>query len=265
MQDVCTWFVGAVSMRRVLFLQVLGSSHRQTSFHLQCRARRTILGSGREGLVMEVRNEKLVVLSLVLSLTVTISIAASAYGPVSFSPDGKTLASGSGGKTIKLWDTATGKEIRTLAGHSEWLQSVCFSPDGKTLANGSGDKTDQAAGMLPRANEIRTLVGTRVVSILSVSAPTERPGKREQGQDDQALGCCHRQGDQDARRDMLDGVYSVCFSPDGKTLASGSDDQTIKLWDIATGMEIRTLAERFWGVSSVSFSPDGKILASGSR
>ncbi|MDZ8228017.1 MAG: ribosome assembly protein 4, partial [Nostoc sp. ChiVER01] len=55
--------------------------------------------------------------------------------------DGKTLASGSDDRTIKLWDISTGKAIKTLTGHSSWVYSVVFSPDGKTLASGSGDKT----------------------------------------------------------------------------------------------------------------------------
>ncbi|MEJ6483261.1 ribosome assembly protein 4, partial [Nostoc punctiforme UO1] len=60
---------------------------------------------------------------------------------IGFSPDGKTLASGSGDNTIKLWDVSTGKAIKTLTGHSNTVYSVGFSPDGKTLASGSGDNT----------------------------------------------------------------------------------------------------------------------------
>ncbi len=60
-------------------------------------------------------------------------------------------------------------------------------------------------------------------------------------------------------------VRSVSFSPDGTLLASGSDDDTIRLWDVATGEEIRTLTGHTSVVTSVSFSPDGTLLASGSR
>src|SRR5205807_1066953 len=59
-------------------------------------------------------------------------------------------------------------------------------------------------------------------------------------------------------------VLSVAYSPDSKTLASASDDKTVKLWDVATGKEQATLKGHAKEVTSVAFSPDGKTLASGS-
>ena len=66
---------------------------------------------------------------------------ASSVRSVSFSPDGATLASGSGDRTIRLWDVATGESIATLEGHTSLVSSVSFSPDGATLASGSWDNT----------------------------------------------------------------------------------------------------------------------------
>ncbi|MBN3880907.1 MULTISPECIES: hypothetical protein [unclassified Nostoc] len=60
------------------------------------------------------------------------------------------------------------------------------------------------------------------------------------------------------------GVFSVAFSPDGQTLASGSSDNTIKLWDVRKGNLLQTLTGHSNSVHSVAFSPDGQTLASGS-
>jgi len=60
---------------------------------------------------------------------------------VAFSPDGKTVASGSFDKTVRLWDAATGEERQKLEGHDDCVSIVAFSPDGKTVASGSFDKT----------------------------------------------------------------------------------------------------------------------------
>ena len=60
---------------------------------------------------------------------------------IAFSPDGKSILSGSHDKTIKLWDVTTRAQILTIQAHSSWVHSVTFTPDGKTLASGSDDNT----------------------------------------------------------------------------------------------------------------------------
>ncbi|MDB9356222.1 protein kinase, partial [Nodularia spumigena CS-587/03] len=61
-----------------------------------------------------------------------------------------------------------------------------------------------------------------------------------------------------------DSVNSLAFSRDGQFLASGSDDKTIKLWNVLTGKDISTLTGHNYSIRSIAFSSDGKILASGS-
>ncbi|MEG4188954.1 WD40 repeat domain-containing protein, partial [Microcoleus sp. Pol17_C1] len=182
---------------------------------------------------------------------------------VSFSPDGKTLASASIDKTIKLWDVTTGKQIRTLQGHSDVVWSVSFSPDGKTLASASDDKTIKLWDVTT-GKQIRTLQG-HSYRVTSVSFSPD--GKTlASGSIDKTIKLWDVTTGKQIRtlQGHSDVVWSVSFSPDGKTLASASEDKTIKLWDVTTGKQIRTLQGHSYRVWSVSFSPDGKTLASAS-
>lgn len=168
---------------------------------------------------------------------------------VAFSPDGKILASGGEDNTIILWDTTTGERTRTLTspagpfvgptdtlvGHTDTVYSVAFSPDGQALASGSADETIILWN---------TTTGERTNTLAILTGPFAGPIDMPAGH--------------------TDTVYSVAFSPDGKTLASGSADNTIILWDTATGQYKQTLTGHKRAVYSIAFSPDGRTLASGS-
>ena len=131
-------------------------------------------------------------------------------GPVislAFSPDGKTLALGNSGGTIKLWDVPPGKERATLKGHTSPVWSVAFSPDGKTLASGSGATIQLAT---PDGKSSGSRSGEPTIKLWDVQTGKERA----------------------TLKGHAGPVVSVAFSPDGKTLASASHDTTIKLWDV---------------------------------
>jgi len=182
---------------------------------------------------------------------------------VSFSPDGKMLASGSADNTIKLWNLENGENIYSLTVHNKSVYSVNFSPDGKMLASGSADNTIKLWDVKTGIN-IQT-IAEHNSAVNSVSFSPD--GKMlASGSSDKKIKLWAVKTGKNIY--TLTGhnsaVNSVSFSPDGKILASGSSDKTIKLWNLETGQSITTLTGHNSAVNSVSFSPDGKSLASGS-
>ncbi|MBW4563288.1 MAG: serine/threonine protein kinase [Mojavia pulchra JT2-VF2] len=174
---------------------------------------------------------------------------------VAFSPDGQILASGSWDKTVKLWDVNTGKEIFTLTGHHLQVNSVAFTSQGRILASTSFDRTIRlwqlpTTNMLLKSSRNTEFEATEDISRLISSEEFEnRP-------DCTLLG-------------IFSGhawaVLTIAFSPDGKILATGSDDNTIKLWQVNTGQVITTLLGHSWSVVALAFTADGEMLVSASR
>ncbi|MEG4167815.1 nSTAND1 domain-containing NTPase [Microcoleus sp. S13_D1] len=189
--------------------------------------------------------------------------ASTVYG-VSFSPDGKLLATSSDDNTVKLWDTTTGKQIKTLTGHTGPVWGISFSPDGKQLASGSDDKTVKLWDTLT-GKQINTLIGHKD----KLNAVSFSPNGKllATGSQDKTVKLWDTTTGKEINN--LTGhkniVTSVSFSPDGKQLASGSFDQTVKLWNTLTGKQINTLTGHTGPVWGISFNPNGKQLATGSE
>jgi WD40 repeat protein len=143
------------------------------------------------------------------------------------------LASGSLDRTIILWDITTAQSLTgALVGHTDSVNSLAFSPDGSRLASGSSDRTVRL-WQIPKGIEQADLHTRLPVDILAGHSA---------------------------------GVNSVVFSPDGQWLASGSDDQTIIIWDVASGRPKHApLRGHTDIVTSLAFSPDGFMLASASN
>ena len=192
-----------------------------------------------------------------------VSIASFAY-----SPDGNTIVSGGGDKTVRLWDAHTGGNIYTLTGHTETVVAVAYSPDGNTIVSASRDKTvrlwDTATG-----ENLKTLSGHKDI-IVTVAYSPDGNIIVSGGWD----GMLHRwdahtgaplktyeiyTGVLYFARGHAGAITHTAYSPDGKTIATTGTDGAMQWWDAQTGENLKTFIAH--SPHSVTYFPDGKVLA----
>ncbi len=189
------------------------------------------------------------------------AVPLASIAAVAFSPDGRSVLTGSHDNTARLWSLETGQNLRVFQGHYDSVTSVAFSPDGRSVLTGSVDKTARLWG-LETGQRLRTLHLRRVSSV--AFSPDGRSGltgsyngiarlwKLETGQ---SLRTFERHGGT---------VSSVAFSPDGRSVLTGSNDKTARLWSLETGQSLHTFEGHDNWVRCVAFSPDGRSVLTGS-
>ncbi|BAY91216.1 MULTISPECIES: WD40 repeat domain-containing protein [unclassified Tolypothrix] len=179
---------------------------------------------------------------------------------VSFSPDGKLLATASYDNTVKLW-RRDGSLFKTLEGHTQQVMSVRFSPDRKTIASGSRDGTVRLWDN--NGNSIRFFQAHQN-RVMSVSF--SRDGKTiATGGKDGTVKLWRLDGQLLSTLKEHKGlVRQVSFSPKGDRMITVSDDKTVKLWSQDGKKLLKTLNKYSNDVVSADFSPDGSFFATGS-
>ncbi|HEV3386699.1 MAG TPA: WD40 repeat domain-containing protein, partial [Gemmata sp.] len=155
---------------------------------------------------------------------------------VSFSSDGKTLASGSTDKTIKLWDVPTAKARATLKGHTNWVFALAFSHDGKTLVSGGYDRTLRLWDV--ETGQDNGSIEAHRGSVRAVAFSPDDKTVASGGND--RLVKLWKITDRELKTTMKGHeatVRCLSFSSNGKVLASGGDDGSVKFWNPDTGKE----------------------------
>ncbi|WP_009630584.1 NB-ARC domain-containing protein [Synechocystis sp. PCC 7509] len=149
---------------------------------------------------------------------------------VHFSPNNQTLASGSKDTSIRIWNVLDGKCLEVLRGHTDAVRCVRYSPDGQLLASGSHDRSVRLWSGLPNFKA-------------SSSHFDSKPNVR-------------------VLHGHTNWVWSIAFSPEGGILASGSDDCTLRLWDVKDGNSINVIEGHTLDIFALAISADGQLLVS---
>ena len=203
-----------------------------------------------------------------IRLVAALSGHETAARSVAVSPDGSLIASGaesalfSNPNTLRLWRAHDGKLLKTFKRQTIGVEAVTFSPDGSLLA--SGDQFGVSLWAIPKGTQLRRLEASFVNALafspdgrLLASASHPDPAEKQAGLDIWRVSdgkCLHRLPGHSNH------VVSVAFSPAADVLASGSYDNTVRIWDIGEGRLGTTVHNFKDQVSRVAFLPDGESL-----
>jgi WD40 repeat protein len=192
------------------------------------------------------------------------------------SPNGQNIASGHFDYTVRVWDIEIGELLKTLRGHTAIVWSVAYSPDGQFIASSGDDETirvwDIETGKCLKS--LRYITEQYQGGIWTIAFNSNSRLIASGGQDRTVKIWNLQTGNYQVLEGHSTWVWTVAFSPiasnlpdeesSRELLASGSDDRTVKIWDIATQQCLHTLEGHTNLIRSLDFSPDGKLLVSGS-
>jgi WD40 repeat protein len=180
---------------------------------------------------------------------------------VAFTPDGKHVVSGSGDHTLKVWDSATGKEIKTFggpAGHQNLVMSVSISPDGSLIAAGGTDNTAKVWD-LPTANPLRALAKSEGASILAVSPD----GAKLAGGDKEGHVKIWNSADGKELFQIAGHrgpITGLAFSGTGQLLISCGKDKTLRFWNPANGQSLGVVGAHASELRGLAVSPNSNAI-----
>lgn len=186
-----------------------------------------------------------------------------AVNSVAFTPDGRQVLTGSGDCSVRLWDAATGKEVRRFLGHTQAVWSVAISGDGRRVVSAGQDGVvrlwDAAGG-----KEVRSFAGHKMGALIASVAFTPDGKRIVSGSWDETARIWDVATGQEVNRfELFAPVVKLAVSRDGRYALLGGGNGALRLGEIRTGKQVRGFSGHQKTVWAVALSPDGTQALSG--